>query len=101
MKPCSPCLDRPVPYTSSNHYHKHNSRGNSNNPEVNVRVLDAREILKVHAKVAAEEGQRREKDGHEGDDGHCRVGAGTCQRSVWFIVEGPKGQLTDSIEHQR
>ena len=77
MKPRHPSLDSPVRHTTSNHCHKHNGRRNSNNPKVNVRVLDTREIFKVHAKVAAKESQGCEEDGHQGDDGHCRVCAGT------------------------
>ena len=49
--------------------------------------MDTREIVEVHAKVAAEEGQGSEKDSYEGNDGHGCIGAGTCEKLVWFALE--------------
>ena len=55
--------------------------------------MDTREIVKVHAKVAAQKGQGCKEDGYEGDDGHGCIGAGTCEKSVRFAVEGGNGSL--------
>lgn len=63
-------------------------------------MVDTREIVEVHAEVAAEEGQGCEEDGYESDDGHGCVGASTCERSVWLMIEEVE-ELTDGVEHQR
>lgn len=55
MEPRGPSLDRPVSHPTANHDHKHKRRRDSNDPEVDVGVLDAGEMLKVHAEVSAQE----------------------------------------------